>query len=141
MAIACDGSRVHSVNSSPLEDGFYAVHKSNKSIILIEKTHELDAKYVDFPDCTDRLVLPEDEVMEADFTTENVSGAYTTVIRTMSKSTLHFKFVADICESFDSVADFIVPAPENGETCKPVHFIKNEYHAVVMPIHLPKQGD
>ena len=63
--------------------------------------------------------------------------AYTAIIRKMEVSTLDYAFVNDLCNVINDTISVIVPEPEedNG-TCKPVHFVKNGYHAVLMPCRI-----
>ena len=140
-AVSTDGSRLHWVNDIALEPGYYKVFKVTKTGALIDKVYELDTDEGTFPDYIDILAIPEGEG-ETSFDTvlnsERASGSYTKVIRAMSSSTLEFSFINDLCSIFDDVFAVIVPKPEGNhnddlETCRPVHFIKNGYHAVVMP--------
>ena len=132
-AVATDGHRLHWVSDLPLEEGFYQVHKNNKTSVLIEKVYELDNNEGSFPDYPGFLEIPEgSKEFNLVCQESNVSSAYTNVIRAMTDTTLEFKFVNDICKTINDIVYCSVPEP--GETTnRPVHFTLNGFHAVVMP--------
>ena len=148
-AVATDGNRLHFVSELPLEAGYYQVHKNNKASVLIEKAHELDTQEGSYPDYADLLTVPngdgetEMDIMFSDNVSGcDVSGVYTKIVRAMESTTLNFDFVSDLYSALESkVVTCTIPADEkNGrgeiETCKPVHFVLNGYHAVIMPIRI-----
>ena len=148
-AVSTDGSRMHFVENLPLEPGYYKVHKCTKSGALIDKIFELDTTEGSFPDYADILTIPNgngeksfDVVLS---TSDNQpSKTYSEIVRAMSGNVVNFNFVNDLCNVIDDTVSVIVPAPDNmgknesftGETCKPIHFVKNGYHAVIMPIQV-----
>ena len=74
-------------------------------------------------------------------TSDNIpSKVFTEVVRAMAKSTVNFNFINDLCNVFDDMVSVIVPAPtgddDDLETNGPIHFVKNGYHAVIMPVRL-----
>ena len=77
-------------------------------------------------------------------TSDNIpSKVFTEVVRAMAKSTVNFNFINDLCNVFDDMISVIVPEPSASsyregepETCNPIHFVKNGYHAVIMPVRL-----
>jgi len=143
-AVATDGSRLHWVSELPIEPGYYQVHKNNKASVLIEKVYDLDTDEGSYPDCTDLLEVPNgngEKSFNLVCIDNDPSSAYTQVIRTMQETTLNFNFVNDICVSIDDVVNCIVPESDTGwgsdgnkeVTSKPVHFVLNGFHAVIMP--------
>ena len=137
QGISTDAKRLHVVNDLPLEDGFYYVHKNTKTMVLIEKTYELDNNEGSFPSTEDFIKLPEKNTFEqgVEFKSDKLSSIYTQVIRAMTGSnTLNVNFVRDVCNYFDDVGTFIIPEPYKGEIEKPVHFVSGDLHAIVMPM-------
>ena len=144
-AVSTDGKRLHFVNELPLEAGYYEVHKNNKTSVLIEKKHDLESDDASYPQYEDLLKVPDGngEISENCLFSENSgydpSSVYTIVIRHMTKSTLNFNYVNDIYNALEGDAVVVtVPAAESFndrelETCQPVHFTRNGFHAVVMP--------
>ena len=137
QGISTDGKRLHVVNDLPLEDGFYYVHKNTKTMVLIEKTYELDNNEGSFPSTEDLIKLPEKNTFEqgVEFKSDELSSIYTQVIRAMTgNNTLNVDFVRDVCNCFDDVGTFIIPEPYKGEIETPVHFVSGDLHAIVMPM-------
>ena len=148
-AVSTNGSRLHWVKELPLESGYYKIHKNNKASVLIEKVYDLDTNEGSYPDYIDLLTVPEgeDEKVEDILFSErserpgacDASGVYTKVVRNMTETTLNFNYVNDIYNTLEGdVVTCIVPEPDktpkgNIETWKPIHFMRNGYHAVVMP--------
>ena len=146
-AVSTDGSRLHWVKDINLEPGYYKVHKCTKSGVLIDKVFDLDTTEGSFPDYTDILAKRNDTSREFDVmlgTSDNIpSKVFTEVVRAMAKSTVNFNFINDLCNVFDDMVSVIVPEPSASsyregepETCNPIHFVKNGYHAVIMPVRL-----
>ena len=137
QAVSTDGKRLHVVNDIPLEDGFYAIHKNQKTMVLIEKAYELDNNESSFPSTEDIIKKPEKEYFfdMADFKLENLSSVYTQIIRAMPGSnTLNVDFVRDVCNYFDNIGTFIIPEPRKGEIETPVRFVSGDLQAIVMPL-------
>ena len=143
-AIATDGHRLHWVYDLALAPGYYQVHKNNKTSVLIEKVYELDTLEGSYPDYVDILSIPDDgktfDIMFQDIPGGcDVSGVYTTIIRQMESTTLNFDYVSDVYSALEGdVVSCIVPPNEKTglgeiETCKPVHFQRNGFQAVIMP--------
>ena len=147
-AVSTDGARLHFVENLPLEPEYYKVHKCTKSGALIDKVFELNNSSTyngrDFPDYADILTIPNVEGFDVALgTSDNIpSRVFTEVVRAMAKSTVNFNFINDLCNVFDDVVSVIVPEPDASfkdgepETCNPIHFVKNGYHAVIMPVRL-----
>ena len=137
QGISTDGHRLHVVNDIPLEDGFYAIHKNTKTMVLIEKAYDLNNNVGSFPSTEDIIKKPEKNTFEqgVEFALNNLSSIYTQIIRAMPGSnTLNVDFVRDVCNYFDDVGTFIIPEPYKGEIEKPVHFVSGDLHAIVMPM-------
>jgi len=137
QGVSTNGCRLHVANNIPLEDGFYAVHKNTKALVLIEKAYELNNNEGSFPSTNDIIKLPEKEyfVESAEFTLKNLSSIYTQIIRAMPGSnTLNVDFVRDVCNDFDDIGTFIIPEPRKGEIEDAVHFVLDDLHAIVMPM-------
>ena len=143
-AASTDGARLHFVENLPLEPGYYKVHKCTKSGALIDKVFELDTSEGSFPDYDDILAKRNETSHEflamLGTSDNNPSKVFTMVVRAMAKSTVNFNFINDLCNVFDDMVSVIVPAPtgddDDLETNGPIHFVKNGYHAVIMPIRL-----
>ena len=147
-AVSTDGMRLNFVKDINLEAGYYKVHKCTKSGALIDKVFDLvDDQGMEngsFPDYADILAKRNETSREFDVllgTSDNIpSQAFTEVVRAMAKSTVNFNFINDLCNVFDDMVSVIVPAPtgddDDLETCNPIHFVKNGYHAVIMPVIL-----
>ena len=136
QGISTDGSRLHVANNIPLEDGFYAVRKNTKALMLIEKAYELNDNEGRFPDTADIVKLPEPEYFSAavDFIPGNLSSIYTQIIRAMpGTNTINVNFIRDVCNCFNGVGTFIIPEPREGEIENPVHFVLDDLHAVIVP--------
>ena len=141
-AVSTDGARLHFVKDINLEAGYYKVHKCTKSGALIDKVFELDTSEGSFPKYADILTIPN--VVGFDVmlgTSDNIpSRVFTEVVRAMAKSTVNFNFINDLCNVINDVVSVIVPEPGTSyndgepETVKPIHFVKNGYHAVLMPV-------
>ena len=139
QAISTDGQRLHVANNIPLEDGFYTIHKNTKTMVLIEKSYELDNNEGSFPDTTDIVELPKKEYFSAavEFYAGNLSNIYTQVIRAMPGSnTIDVNFVRDVCNCFEGIGTFIIPEPRKGQIENGIHFILDDLHAVLMPMKI-----
>ena len=148
-AVSTDGARLHFVKDINLEPGYYKVYKCTKSGALIDKVFELDTSEGGFPDYADILTIPKavgfDVMLGA---SDNIpSKVFTKVVRAMAKSTVNFNFINDLCNVFNDLFSVIVPEPDTmsnndnyiqdePETCKPIHFVNNGYHAVIMPVRI-----
>lgn len=140
-AVATDGHRLHWVSDLAVAPGYYQVHKNNKTSVMIELFYTLETDEGSFPDYTDLLSIPEGEgetfidlMLNETVGTVDKSGLFTNVIRAMKETTLNFNYVSDIYDTLkDDVVSCIVPAPDENETCRPVHFRLKGFHAVVMP--------
>ena len=128
-----DGARLHYTGDLQLSPGYYKVHKNTKSKVVIEKVHELDTNEGSFPNVTDILLIPDNPGFDVTLQPDYNFKTYTKIIRAMEKTTLNYDFVNDLCSTVNDTASVIVPEPDNNETCKPVHIVKNGYHAVLMP--------
>ena len=143
-AVSTDGARLHFVENLPLEPGYYKVHKVTKSGALIDKVFDLDIGEGGFPDYADILTIPNVQGFDVMLgTSDNIpSRVFTEVVRAMAKSTVNFNFINDLCNVFNDVFAVIVPEPgasyddDEPETERPIHFVNNGYHAVIMPVRL-----
>ena len=149
-AVSTDGARLHFVKDINLEPGYYKVHKCTKSGTLIDKVFDLvDDQGMEngsFPLYTDILAKRNETSHEfyamLGTSDNNPSKVFTMVVRAMAKSTVNFNFINDLCNVFDDIVSVIVPEPGTSyndgepETEKPIHFVKNGYQAVIMPVRL-----
>ena len=148
-AVSTDGMRLHYVKDTGFEPCYYKVHKCTKSGALIDKVYDLDTSEGSFPDYADIIAQRNNTAHEFDVllgASDNTpSKVFTKVVRAMTKSTVNFNFINDLCNVFDDFFTVIVPEPTSKdsrayskdlETDKPIHCVREGFHAAIMPVRI-----
>lgn len=139
-AVSTDGARLHYVKEIDLESGYYVVHKNLKTSVLIEKVYDFETGKERYPVYQDLLKVPDFIQFDYFNKTEDSdpSSLFAEVVRKMKEAVLNFYFVEALCNTMDGIITVSIAEPEknyNGEieTTQPIHFVKENLHAVIMP--------